>query len=135
MKLTGVCMVASILAYVAAAQESPKPALQKGVSVQMPVANHAVEMRAADEPSATVVAITAGGKVYAGIEPTQLSALSRLTAETVYVKADARVPFQTVLAVLDALSGKSVVMLAAAPSNLRKAKFVRPYGIKITVSR
>ena len=80
---------------VAGAQESPEPALRKGVSVQMPVANHAVEMRAADEPNATVVAITADGKVFAGIEPTDPAALSNLSAETVYVKADSRVPFQT----------------------------------------
>ncbi len=69
--LIEVCVVGSILICVAGAQESPRPALRKGVSVQMPVANHAVEMRAADGPNATVVAITADGKVFAGIEPTE----------------------------------------------------------------
>src|SRR2546426_7015697 len=92
--LIEVCVVGSILICVASAQESPRPALRKGVSVQMPVANHAVEMRAADEPNATVVAITADGKVFAGIEPTEPGALSNLSAETVYVKSDSRVPFQ-----------------------------------------
>jgi hypothetical protein len=129
------CVVGSILTCVAGAQESPKPALRKGVSVQLPVANHAVEMRAADEPTATVIAITAEGKVFAGIEPTESSALSHLRAETVYVKADARVPFQTVLTVLEALRGKSVVMLAASPANVAKVKIVSPYGIKVMVSR
>ena len=128
-------VVGSILACVAVAQQSPKPALQKGVSVQMPVAPHAVEVRAADEPNATVVAITAEGKVFAGIQPTEPDALSRLSAETVYVKADARVPFQTVLTVLDALRGKSVVMLAASPANVERAKGVPPYGMKVIVSR
>jgi len=130
-----VCVVGSILACVAVAQQSPKPALQKGVSVQMPVAPHAVDVRAADEPNATVVAITAEGKVFAGIQPTEPDALSRLSAETVYVKADARVPFQTVLTVLDALRGKSVVMLAASPANVERAKGVPPYGMKVIVSR
>src|SRR5437899_3255276 len=88
--LIEVCVVGSILICVAGAQESPRPALRKGVSVQMPVANHAVEMRAADEPNTTVVAITADGKVFAGIEPTEPGALSNLSAETVYVKADSR---------------------------------------------
>jgi biopolymer transport protein ExbD len=120
---------------VAVAQESPKPALRKGVSVQMPVAPHAVEMRAADEPNATVVAITADGKVFVGIQPTEPDALSRLSAETVYVKADARVPFQTVLTVLDALRGKSVVMLAASPAIVETANGVPPYGMKVIVSR
>ena len=133
--LIEVCVVGSILTCVAGAQESPKPALRKGVSVQMPVANHAVEMRAADEPNATVVAIEANGEVFAGIQPTESSALSHLSAETVYVKADARVPFQTVLTVLDALRGKSVVLLAAPPANAERAKIVSPYGIKVIVSR
>ena len=133
--LIEVCVVGSILICVAGAQESPRPTLRKGVSVRMPVANHAVEMRAADEKNATVVAITADGKVFAGIEPTEPGALSNLSAETVYVKADSRVPFQTVLTVLDALRGKSVVLLAASPTNVERAKIVSPYGIKLIVSR
>src|SRR4051812_9923464 len=96
--LTKACATGAILIGVAGAQEAT-PALRKGVSVQMPVASHAVEMRAADAPNATVVAITAEGKVYAGIEPTEPAALSKLTAETVYVKADARAPFQVALSV------------------------------------
>jgi biopolymer transport protein ExbD len=112
-----------------------QPALQKGVSVQMPVADHAVEMRAADAQQATVVAITADGKLFAGTEPTEPSALSKLSAGTVYVKADSRVPFQQVLTVLDALRGRSVVLLAAPPKNVERTKIVPPYGMKVTVSR
>src|SRR5947209_8327347 len=58
------CLVGSILIYGAGAQYSQKPALKQGISVEMPVASHAVEMRAADEQNATVVAITADGKVF-----------------------------------------------------------------------
>jgi biopolymer transport protein ExbD len=131
-RLMKACASGVILMCAAGAQE---PALRKGVSVQMPVAAHAVEMRAADAPNATVVAITAEGKVYAGIEPTEPGALSKLTAQTVYVKADARAPFQTVLSVLDALKGKSVALLAASPASASTAKPVSPYGIQVTVSR
>ena len=130
--LIKVFVVGSILISAVAAQE---PALRKGVSVQMPVAEHAVEMRAADAPQATVVAITADGKVFAGIEPAEPGALSKLTAGTVYVKADSRVPFQKVLSVLDALRGKSVVLLAAPPKNVAGTKMVSPYGIEVTVPR
>jgi biopolymer transport protein ExbD len=133
--LIEVCIVGSLLICFAGAQEPPKPALRKGISVQMPVADHAVEMRAADEPNATVVAITADGKVFTGIEPTEPVALSKLSAETVYVKADSRVPFQTVLTVLDALRGKSVVLIAASPATVERAKIVSPHGIRLTVSR
>jgi biopolymer transport protein ExbD len=133
--LIEVCVVGLVLTCVAGAQESPKPALRKGVSVQMAVANHAVEMRAADEPNATVVAIGPNGEVFAGIQRTEPSALSHLSAETVYVKADARVPFQTVLTVLDALRGKSVVLLALPPANAERAKTGSPFGIKVSISR
>ena len=133
--LIEVCVVGSMLTCVAGAQEPSKPVLRQGVSVQMPVANHAVEVRAADELNATVVAIDANGKVFAGIQPTEPGALSQLSAETVYVKADARVPFQSVLTVLDALSGKSVILLTASPANADTTKMVWPYGIKLIVLR
>ena len=127
------CAVGAILIFAAGAQE--QPALQKGVSVQMAVADHAVEAREADAQDASVIAITADGKVFAGTERTEAAALSHLSAATVYVKADARAPYQQVLSVLDALRGKAVVLLSAAPQSAVKAKFVSPYGIKLTVSR
>ena len=133
--LIEVCVVGSILTCAAGAQESTQPVLRKGVSVQMAVADHAVEMRAADTQQATVVALTADGKVYVGIELTEPSALSKLSAGTVYVKADSRVSFQKVLSVLDALRGKSLVLLAAPPENVERTKNVPPYGMKVTVSR
>jgi len=133
--LIEVGVVGSILICAVGAQESTQPVLRKGVSVQMAVADHAVEMRAADAPQATVVAITADGKLYAGAEATEPGALSKLSAATVYVKADSRVPFQKVLTVLDALRGKSVVLLSAPPKNVQGTKIVPPYGMEVTVSR
>ena len=130
-----ICVAGAILMCAAAAPQPPQPALRKGVSVRMPVAGHAAEMRAADQADATVVAITAEGGVFNGITPTEPGALGALAAETVYLKADARAPFQKVLAVLDALRGKTVVLLAAPPANLPKGQMVPPYGIKLTVSR
>jgi len=133
--LKQVCAVGFVLICAAAAQ-SPQPVLRKGVSVQMAVAEHAVEMRAADTQDATVVAITADGKVYAGVEPTEPGALGSLRAATVFVKADSRVPYQTVLNVLDALRGKSVVLLTAPPPKSGEgAKMLPPYGVKVAVSR
>jgi hypothetical protein len=129
------CLVGAILICGTGAQDSQKVGLRQGVSVQMAAANHAVEMQAADEPNATVVAITADGKVFAGIKVTEPGALSNLTQETIYVKADSRVPYQKVLAVLDALRGKSVVLLTAPPDNVARQGIVPPYGVKLNVSR
>ena len=101
----------------------------------MAAAGHAVEMRAADEANATVVAITAEGKVYLGINVVEPGALSNLSEETVYVKADSRVAYQKVLAVLDALQGKSVILLTASPANAMRQRIVPPYGMKLIVFR
>jgi len=119
----------------AGALYSQKPALKQGISLEMPVAGHAVQMRAADEQNATVVAITANGRVFVGIEPTEPVALSKLSKRTVYVKADVRAPYQQVLAVLDALRGKSVVLLSAPPENAPRQGYLPPYGTKLTISR
>ncbi|MBS1827810.1 MAG: hypothetical protein JST93_21045 [Acidobacteria bacterium] len=124
-----------LLAAAAFAQQPYKPALRPGVSVQMPIAAHAVEMRAADEPDSIVVAITAEGKVYNGITVAEPETLSAITTGTVFVKADSRAPFQRVLAVLDALKGKSVVLLSAPPAQSAKGASTPPYGIRLTVSR
>lgn len=130
-----ICLVGSILICGAVAQHWQKPALTQGISVAMPVASHAVEMRAADERDAAVVAITADGRVFVGIKPTEPVALSKLRERIVYVKADYRVPYQKVLAVLDALHGKSVVLLAAPPENKVSHGIVPPYGMKLIVSQ
>ena len=128
-------LVGSILTCGAGAQNSHSIALTEGISVQMPVASHAMEMRAADEPNAKVVAVAADGKVFVGTKATEPGALSNLRDETVYLKADSRAPYQTVLAVLDALRGKSVVLLTAPPENALKQGIVPPYGVKLSVSR
>ena len=133
--MKAICAIGAILISAASAQDPSKPVLTQGVSVRMPVAQHAVEMRAADELDATVVAITADGKIFAGITATEAAALSSLPAETVYLKADSRAPFQQVLAVLDALRGRSVVLLSAPPADAPKGRIMPPYGIKLTVSR
>jgi len=101
----------------------------------MPIAANGVEMRAADAPTATVVAITAQGKIFVGIKATEPDALSDLNDETVYVKADARVPYQKVLTILEALRGKSVVLLTAPPENTIRQGITPPYGIRVIVSR
>lgn len=129
-------VIGFILTSTSVGQDITKPILRKGISVQMAVADHAVETRAADDLQATVVVIMADGKLFAGIEPTEPAALASLSAGTVYVKADARAPFQKVLTVLDALRGKSVVLLSTPPANAyRTAGIAQPYGIKLVMSK
>lgn len=133
--MKAICLAGAMVMCGAGAQEPSEPVLTQGVSVRMAVAQHAIEVREADEPNALVVAITAEGKLFAGVTATEPAALSALAAGTVYLKADSRAPFQQVLAVLDALRGKSVVLLAAPPANAAKGRIVPPYGIRLTMSK
>lgn len=128
----GLCLLAVTMAWAVGAQQDPtKPVLRPGISVKMPISNQAIEMRDADEEDATVVSITADGNLFLGTRPEQLSSLGKLTVETVYVKADARVPYQRVLAVLDVLRGHTVVLLTAAPSNGEAKTIMWPYGVRV----
>lgn len=125
------CLFAFSVAPLAAVQSVATPALRSGIAVKMPVANHAVAVPAADQQDATVVSITSDGRVFIAGRSVQTSALSSLHEGTVYVKADARVPYQRVLTVLDALHGRPVVLLAAPVSNGSREKIVPPYGVKV----
>ncbi len=128
-----ICFVGALLACGASAQDPSKPVLTAGVSVTMALSRHAVPINAADELDAKVVAITADGKVFNGITLVEPESLRGIVAGSVYVKADARAPFQRVLAVLEALRGKKVALLTAPPPNAPKEAILPPYGIRLTV--
>ena len=127
-----VCALALVLGCAAGAQNPSVPVLRPGVHVEMAAASHAVAVPAADALDARVIAVTANGKLYLGIKSVEIGALKDLSPGPVYVKADARVPYQTILTVLDALRGRPVVLLTAPPlSNPDKGQIIPPYGIDV----
>lgn len=130
-----VCLIAFALACIMAAQDPAKPMRRPGISVKMPVASHAVEIPEADNLDAAVVSVKADGKIFLGLDPVDVTALRKLNAGEVYVKADARAPYQTVLTVLDALQGHPVALLTAPTTNAPKHTIMPPYGVKLTVGR
>ncbi len=130
----GLCVVVVAVTSTLLGQEQTKPTIKHGIHVEMAAASHAVPMPAADEQDATVVGVTADGKVFVGPKPVEINALSNLDKGIIYVKADARAPYQKVLEVLDALNGRSVVLLTRPASQLgEKGKIVPPYGMKVTI--
>ncbi len=136
--IVAVCLFALAMTCVTIAQNTPqqstqKPAMRHGLHVEMAVASHAVAMPAADEKDAIVVAIAADGKIFVDTNAVELTALSNMGTGTVYVKADARVPYQKILDVLNALHGRPVVLLTAPTAEGEKGKPVPPYGMKVTV--
>lgn len=128
-----VCLIAFVLSCMGRAQDPTKPMLRPGITVKMPFSSQAVEMPAADKEDVTVVSITAEGKLFLGLRPVDISALSSLNESVVYVKADARATYQSVLTVLDALRGRQVVLLTAPTVKPAKDTILPPYGLQVKV--
>ena len=113
------CLIAPALAALAgvvSAQSGGSVPLQRGVSVQLAVTSNAVAVPNADEPDAVVVALTADGSTYLRANPVRTpdladsvrSILSGRKDKTLYIKADARVPYARVVEVVDAVQKSGV---------------------------
>jgi biopolymer transport protein TolR len=113
------CLVLPVLAALAgavSAQSEKSVPLQRGVSVQLVVTSNAVAVPTADEPDALVVALTADGNTYLRANPVRTpdltdsvrSILATRKDKTLYIKADARVPYARVVEVLDAVQKSGV---------------------------
>jgi biopolymer transport protein ExbD len=109
-------LIATMMAAVPGAVFSQDIPLQAGVSVQLPVTGSAVAVPKADNQDALVVALTADGATYLGgnrLDPSALAErvknlLSARNDKTLYIKADARVPYARVIAVIDAVRNSGV---------------------------
>ena len=86
------------------------PMLSKGVSVDLVMTNNPVAMADADREDAVLMAVTRDGKIFMGSTPVDSAAelpgqvrdlLSGRLDMTVYLKADARARYETVVDVVD----------------------------------
>ena len=85
----------------------------------MPVTRNAVAVPNADTQDALVVALTADGSIYLGVDRLATSALadrvkkllSARSDKTLFIKADARVPYARVVEVMDAVRNSGVDLL------------------------
>lgn len=115
------------------AQNPAVPEKQSGISVQLPVSNQAVAVPDADQKDATVVTVSARGDLYVGTQPVTNGEIAALHASTIYLKADARAPYQQVITVLSAMSGRRVVLLTEATTKAAPDTLTPPYGVSVTV--
>jgi biopolymer transport protein ExbD len=143
--LLEVCLVAftlttSITPYSAAQSPAAKP-LQKGISVELAVTTSAAPVPDADQDDSLIMTVTAAGRLYYGINPTNPSALpgeirrgiSNRKNKTLYIKADARAPYDRVVGVLDAARAagvKSLVLLTAQQTSSNPGT---PEGISLSL--
>jgi biopolymer transport protein ExbD len=138
-------LMAAIPGAVFAQQAGGNVPLQRGVSVQMPVTRNAVAVPNADNQDALVVALTADGTTYLRADPLPTPALadrvrtmlSTRNEKTLYIKADARVPYARLVEVIDAMqrSGVEGVTLLTAQQDAADQgnRFVPPKGLQMRV--
>jgi biopolymer transport protein ExbD len=117
--------------------------LQAGVSVQLPVTGTAVAVPKADNQDALVVALTADGVIYLGVGRVTASALtgrvktllSARSDKTLYIKADARVPYARVVEIIDAVhnSGVDALTFLTAQQDTVGNRPVAPKGLEMRV--
>jgi biopolymer transport protein ExbD len=117
--------------------------LRQGISVQMAPTTHALGYVAADNADAWIIALTAEGQLYFGVQPVtpdqlaeEMKATPRHRDQNLYIKADARVPFAHVVSVLQAgreVGFESPVLLTAQPVPTALGTMVPPNGLEVLV--
>ena len=134
--------MAAIPGVVCAQQSAP---LQRGVSVQMAVSRNAVAVPNADTQDALVVALTADGSAYLRADRLAIpdlvervrTVLATRNEKTLYIKADARVPYARLIEVIDALqkSGVEGLTLLTTQEDAadRRDRPVPPKGLQMRV--
>ena len=142
------CLVSLMMGAISGAvfaQSGGNVPLQRGVSVQLAVTSNAVAIPNADKQDALVVALTADGTTYLRGEPLPAPALadrvrsilSTRKDKTLYIKADARVPYARLVEVIDALqkSGiKGLTFLTAQQDAADQGRTpVSPKGLELRV--
>ena len=142
------CLVLLVMAVIAGAvfaQSGVSVPLQQGVSVQLAVTSNAVAVPNADQPDALVVALTADGSIYLRANPVPTpeladrvrSILSTRKDKTLYIKADARIPYARLIEVIDAVQKSGVeglTFLTAQQDAADQGRMpVSPKGLELRV--
>jgi biopolymer transport protein ExbD len=117
--------------------------LQQGVSVQMAATSTAAAMPEADKLDAWIVAVTADGNVYFGVDPVtpsdladKMKSIPRRRDQSLYIKADARAPFATIRKVLAAaheVSFNAAVFLTSQAESPAPGVMVPPTGLEVQI--
>jgi len=125
-----------------AAQSTAAIPLQKLISVDLPVTSHAAAVPDADRQDALVLTVTYNGGVYVGVDRTDVAtlaekvkaALSVHGGNPLYIKADARIPYASLVSILDsarAAGAKRVTLLTAQRDSEKPDTLVPPKGLEM----
>jgi biopolymer transport protein ExbD len=141
-RILEVCLVASMLvSTITPYAIAQTPAMTRGISVQMPLANSAESQPDADKEDAKIITVTATGEVDFGSDPISLADLAQkvrstpfLRRQKLYIKADARITYAKVLQVLNAARTNGIapqVLLTAQSESSTPATIVPPKGLEV----
>ncbi len=136
------CLVAlALMTFVAPSVAAQSEPLQKGISVQLAVANSAVAVPDADNVNALIVTISDSGSLYFGIDPTTPEGLAQKipiglseSGHRLYIKADARTLYASVVKVLDAAQKAGVeapILLTGQPEWAQPKAGASPRGLEV----
>jgi biopolymer transport protein ExbD len=127
------------------APRSTAQAMQKGISVELAPTSSAVPVPDADQQNALIVTVTDTGRFYFGIDPVTPDALARKlkdrlsqSTQNLYIKADARAPYASVVKVVDAAHTAGVAgvtLLTIQPKTAQAGTVVAPQGIEMELAR
>ena len=138
---------AAFLAVVTITLTAPRSAaqgMQKGISVELAPTTSAVPVPVADNRDALIITVTESGKLYFGIDAVAPDSVAKRLkdrqspTQNLYIKADARAPYASVVKVVDAarVAGVAgVILLTAQPKASQSGALVSPDGIEIELAR
>jgi|SRR5579863_7806081 len=119
-------------------------AMQKGISVELAAANSAVPVPDADNEDAVVITVTDTGKLYLGIDPITADMLAEKLARrlprarNIYLKADAKAPYASVVKVMDAVHATGLTNLALLTTQGKPSqpgKLAVPEGLELKLAQ
>lgn len=146
-RLLEVCLVALTLAGSTpsiAAQSAAGVPKQKGITVDLPPTSNAVAVPDADREDAVVVTVTRDGSVYLGVNLTSTATLaeevrnvlSNRSQRTLYIKADARIPYASFVRILDSVRTagvQGVTLLTTQRDSENSGTVVPPKGLEMLI--
>jgi biopolymer transport protein ExbD len=138
--------VAFLIAFstLSVAPRSTAQMMRKGISVELAPTSSAVSVPNADKQDALIITVTDTGRFYFGIDPVTPNMLAqKLKAlpsrdTTLYIKADAKAPYASVVKVFDAAHTAAVAgvtLLTIQPNTTRTGTIVFPQGIEMELAR
>lgn len=141
--LLEVCLIALTTGTFAPSMAAQAPPMQQGISVALVPIHNASPRPYADTEDAFIVTVTANASVYLGVNLITLPELTEKVRSTpfrrgqdIYIKADARTPYGTLLKVLQATDSRGMipqVLLTKQAESAGSGGIVPPEGLDVSV--